>query len=138
MFKDKADTHAEGEEHTTAVAPEEADEYKNTGFFFVPIRPLIVPIIDGNDLMQTLYVSVSIEVDSERDYQRVSEMEPRLLDAFIHESSGILNDPKVRTGNLVNVPKLRKSLYDASQRIMDEGVIQSVVIESITQSPADN
>lgn len=112
---------------------EEAPAASRSGFEFVSLDPLILPIIDKNGISQTLSIVVSIEVTRTSHADRVRTLKPRLQDAFIQEMYGVLNRHAAYKGGLLQVQMLKERLGKISRRVLGDDIVSDVLLQVVQQ-----
>lgn len=137
-FKQPAEAAVgETEEHHAA---KEADDHGKGGhggakFQYVELDPLILPIVDNRGVSQTISMVVMIQVEDAAAAENVTQMAPRLKDAYIQEMYGVLNQHAALRGGVVQVGEIKKELTAISHKVMGEGVVQDVLLQVVQQRP---
>jgi len=101
---------------------------------FVQMQPLILPIIDGNNISQVISLIVSIEVATEVEEKMVKAMIPRLQDAYIQDMYGMLNKKDALKDGLVQVSVIKSRLNDVSTEVLGEDIAKDVLLQVVQQN----
>jgi len=100
---------------------------------YVTLDPLILPIIDKDGISQTVSIVISVEVSDKDKAEAVTDMVPRLKDAYIQEMYGVLNKQAALQGGVVQVGMIKERLNQITQRVMGEGVVNDVLLQVVQQ-----
>lgn len=117
------------------VAEDKKKGDKDASFEFVELDPLILPIVDGNGLNQTISLVVVLEVPGSYAKIKVEDMEPRLKDAFIQGMYGVLNKHAALKGGVLQVNMLKKRLNKISAKVVGEENVNDVLLQVVQQRP---
>ncbi|MEM7679953.1 MAG: flagellar basal body-associated FliL family protein [Pseudomonadota bacterium] len=118
-----ADKH-EKEDHAAPVDNE-----------YVELDPLILPILDGNGVSQTLSVVIAIEVPDVGTANKVEKMTPKLKDAYIEDLYGVLNEQAAYKGGVLQIAKIKKRLTRITDSVMGKGTVSGVLLQVVQQRP---
>jgi len=119
------------EEHKAAK-----EEHKDKSHHkFVEIEPLVLPIIDKSGVTQVVSIVVVIEVGDEKKAAMVTQLQPRLKDAYIQELYGVLNRHAAMPDGVLQVGMVKERLNTISEKVMGEGVIEDVLLQVVNQRP---
>jgi len=122
----------EGEEKA-----EEAPPPKPTGPpLFVPIGPMIVPVIGEKPVAQNILLVVSLEVYGDATREMVRQQSPRLVDAFLTALYGGIESGMVMDGQIINVGMVKDKLMKAAEKVLGPDVVHDVLIQAVSQRPA--
>lgn len=114
---------------------EKKEDIDKTKFEYVELDPLILPIIDANGVNQVVSLVVALEVSDAKKAEKVTNLSPRLKDAYIQDMYGMLNDHAAMKGGVVQVAKLKKRLNEVSTKVLGEDVIHDVLLQVVQQRP---
>ncbi|NBX65818.1 MAG: flagellar basal body-associated FliL family protein [Proteobacteria bacterium] len=119
----------------TAKVEEKAEGEEGGKIAYVPMQPIILPIIDQDGISQTVSLVVSLEV---RDAAKVAEVEqnlPVLADAFLSDMYGTLSKKSSMEGGVIKVSQLKARLVEITKRVMGEGAVNGVLLQVLQQHP---
>lgn len=102
---------------------------------FVKLDPLVVPIVDSEGVSQVISMVIQFEVKDEESAKKVESLRPRIKDAFITDMYGLMNSKAAMDNGVLRVGYVKKRLTDISQRVMGDGVIDSVLLQMVQQNP---
>lgn len=100
---------------------------------YVELEALILPIIDQKGVTQTVSMVVTIEVADPAAVAKVTEMGPRLKDAYIQEMYGALNKNEALVGGVVQVGPIKERLTAISKKVMGEDMVHDVLLQAVQQ-----
>lgn len=122
-----------------ATAQDEKHEESNksaghsSSNFYVELDPLMLPIIDGNGLSQTINMVVVVEVSSERKANKVKNMEPRIKDAYIQKMYGMLSHRSAVKSGVIQIAAIKEALRDITIAIMGDDIVEDVLLQVLEQ-----
>lgn len=123
--------HKEGEH-----AEEAPKKKERTGPpVFVPIGPMIVPVMGAKTVEQNIMVTVSLEVDDDTIKEQVRLQSPRLIDAYVQALYGGIDKGQVIDGQVLNIPALKTKLMETTEKVLGPDVVHDVLIQSVSQRP---
>lgn len=122
-----------GEEH--AKKGEEGGHGEGGATEYVKFEPLILPIVDNEGLTQVVSLVVAIEVSSAEDKTTVTNLMPRLTDAFIQDMYGVLNGEAMK-GGIIQVGFLKDRLNKVSAKVLGGEIKSNVLLQVVQQRPA--
>ena len=100
---------------------------------FIDLEPLIVPIFHGDEIVATIQISVKLEAVGAANETRINRIKPRLNDAYIKDLYSFI--PRLlRNQERVNVFIIKKRLQMVSDKLLGEGIISDVLVQSITDT----
>jgi flagellar FliL protein len=114
---------AEAKEGAEAVAQEQ----------FVPLEPLILPVIDARGVTQTVSIVVSIAVPDQASADEVKHLSPRLRDAYIQDMYGVLNRKQVMENGVLKVALIKDRFQKVSTKVLGEGKVNDVLLQVVQQ-----
>ncbi len=123
----------ETEEHKETKEAKKGDGHGDAKIAYVELEALILPIIDQKGVTQTVSMVVTIEVADPAAVAKVTEMGPRLKDAYIQEMYGALNKNDALVGGVVQVGPIKERLTAISHKVMGDGVVQDVLLQAVQQ-----
>jgi flagellar FliL protein len=92
-------------------------------------------MVDANGFNQVLSLVVAIEVADPKDQEKVTNMMPRLQDAFIQQMYGEMNDQGYVKNGVIQVPKLKGRLNAIADEVLGEDLARDVLLQVIQQRP---
>ena len=132
MFKKPAEA-AVSEHEAEAKSSAQKDAGHSSSNYFVELDPLMLPIIDGNGISQSINMIVVVEVSSERKANKVRNMEPRIKDAYIQKMYGLLSHHAAVKGGVVQIAMIKNALHDITVAIMGDGIVEDVLLQVLEQ-----
>lgn len=106
---------------------EDAHAPAAAGPIYVPIDPLVVPLIRGSDVRRHLIFVVQLEVADAAAGARVREMMPRLRDAYLRALVR-LADRQDDTAP-PDLERVKAGLVTASGRVLGDEVVRGVLVQ---------
>ena len=100
---------------------------------YVKMDPLILPIIDGDGVMQTLSLVIAIEVDGVFSADKVKAQIPRLKDAYIQDMYGNLNHHTALKNGVVQIGFIKDRLNKITDEIVGDKIDTNVLIQVVQQ-----
>jgi flagellar FliL protein len=100
---------------------------------FVELPPLILPIIDGNGVSQTVSLVVAIEVADAVEEANVKHLSPRLNDAYIQDMYGMLNKTAATEGGVIEATKLKARLNEVTGKVLGKDAFNDVLLQVVNQ-----
>lgn len=124
----------ENAEHAEAKEAHKKDDgHGAPAISYVELDALILPIVDQKGVSQTVSMVVTIEVSSAEAAAKVTELGPRLKDAYIQEMYGVLNKNEALVDGVVQVNQIKERLTSISHKVMGEGVVEDVLLQAVQQ-----
>ena len=111
----------------------EAEDGSSHGNVFVEMDPLMLPIIDGNGVSQIVNMVVALEVSSERNANKVRDMEPRIVDAYIQNMYGILSQQMAVKNGMLQVSVIKRRLKEITIDIVGDDIVKDVLLQILEQ-----
>ena len=111
----------------------EEEEGGGDKFRFVELDPLVLPIVDNNGVSQTVNMVVALEVKSEGDVSKIELYKPKLVDAYLQDLYGVLNEHAALKGGVIQLGIVKKRLLAISNEILGEDVVQAVLLQVVSQ-----
>ena len=99
----------------------------STGPLYVPIAPLVVPLIRGSDVRRHLIFVVQLEVADANAGARVREMMPRLRDAYLRALARLADRQDDSTPP--DLERVKRGLAAASGTVLGEHVVLDVLVQ---------
>lgn len=100
---------------------------------FIDLEPLVVPIFNGDEIVATIQISVKLEAIGAANETKINRIKPRLNDAYIKDLYSFI--PRLlRNQERVNVFIIKKRLQMVSDKLVGEGIISDVLVQSITDT----
>ncbi|MCB1557261.1 MAG: flagellar basal body-associated FliL family protein [Alphaproteobacteria bacterium] len=129
------DEHAAEQAKADHAKEKGSDGHGGGGMEYVELAPLVLPIIDGNGITQTLNLVVVLEAESLKNKTTIEENEPRLNDAYIRELYGTLSKQIALEGGVLKVQVIKDRLRQVSDRVVGEDVVHDVLLQVVQQRP---
>lgn len=111
----------------------EASDEPAGGSAFVEMSPIILPIVDGGRVVQSVSIIVSVETVSPAVADRARALRPKLVDAFLTELYGLLNEREAIRAGIVQVDVVKARLLIAAERVLGEGSVTDVLLQVVQQ-----
>lgn len=134
---DQATEGAHGEEVASNDHGSSGDSHGNSGknVFYYELDPLVLPIVDGYGVSQTVSMVVALEVDNFKSYEGVKDMSPKLTDAYIQEMYGMLNEHAALRSGVIQVGMVKEKLFTITQKVMGDTKVNGVLLQVVQQRP---
>lgn len=118
-----------------ADAASKKEDSGESGAAYVKMDPLLLPIIDDDGVQQIVSLVVAIAVMNEEDAGKVEAMKPRLNDAYIQNTYGLLNRHAALKGGVIQVSMLKDKLNAVTHDVMGDDVEADVLLQMVQQRP---
>ena len=107
-----------------------------SGFEYVKLDTITIPIITNKGLTQQFSFAVSLEVDADKR-DDISVFKPRLADAYIQDLYGALGDGYgFMRGDIVDVIQIKKRLTSVTNKVLGPNLkANGVLLQIINQRP---
>jgi flagellar FliL protein len=102
---------------------------------FVQLDPLILPVIDGKGVSQTISMVVVLEVADKKNEDMVKRLIPKLNDAYIQDMYGVLSRKNAMPNGVVEVGMIKSRLNHISQGVLGDGIVKDVLLQVVQQHP---
>lgn len=102
---------------------------------YVKLDPLILPLVTNDGLNQVVSLVVAIEVMDAANKQAVTNLVPRLTDAFIQDMYGVISSEAMKDG-VLQVGYLKERLNKISQKVLGGEIETNVLLQVVQQRPA--
>ncbi|QJE72675.1 hypothetical protein HHL28_05790 [Aerophototrophica crusticola] len=103
---------------------------------YVTVGPMIVPVVGPTRVEQNVMIVLSLEVENDSKREQVSAQRPRLIDAYVQALYGGIEQGQVVDGQILNIPHVKQKLVEATEKVLGPGMVQDVLIQSVSQRPA--
>ena len=103
------------------------------GPIYVDLAPLVLPVIQGDKVQQVLQFTITMEVADEKAAQHISDIKPRLTDAYIQDLYGALEKRQLMDGKMLDVGRLRDELTRISVGVLGENGFRAILIQRVSQ-----
>lgn len=100
---------------------------------YVHIEPLVLPIITDNGAEQLVTVLIDLQVRNFDAADNVHSNMPRVRDAIMQALYGGLADGALRTGNMLNIAKVKSKISASLEKTLGQNLIDDVLIQAIAQ-----
>ncbi len=108
----------------------------DTGFQYVELDPLMLPIVDDHGVSQTINLVIALEVNSSASVDKAKRLKPKLTDAFLQDMYGILNERAAMKGGILQIGMIKERLNRVSDRVMgDDESVHDVLLQVIQHRP---
>lgn len=107
----------------------------SSGNEYVELKPILLPIIDGNGVSQIVNIIVALEVETLSMADKAKRMQPKLTDAFIQDMYGVLAEQAATNGGMLHIADIKKRLLKVSNNILADGDkrVQDVLLQMVDQ-----
>lgn len=102
---------------------------------YVKITPIVVPVITDKGVEQTISLIVALEVKDKKTADDIIKVSPRLSDAFLQDLYGAIDRKYLVKSGVVDVSRVKTKLQTAANRVLGDGVVQSVLVQAVSQRP---
>ena len=102
---------------------------------FVELDPLILPIVDETGVSQVVSIVVVIEAAGTEEAQSITNLQPKLKDAYIQQLYGVLNKKSALKDGVVQVGMIKSRLSDITHVVLGEGMANDVLLQVVQQRP---
>ncbi len=123
-----------------AASEEAAEDEEGAGgdkFTFIELDPLVLPIVDNKGVSQTVSMVVALEVKNGSAARKVEKYMPRLIDAFIQDMYGVLNEHAALKGGVIQLSIIKERLHKISNKILSsdekEDIVHAVLLQVVSQ-----
>lgn len=100
---------------------------------YVDLAPLVLPVIEGDRIQQVLQFTITMEVTDQKAAQHITDVKPRLTDAFIQDLYGALDRRRLMDGKMLDVARLRDELTRVSIGVLGENSFRAILIQRVSQ-----
>jgi flagellar protein FliL len=99
---------------------------------FIDMQPIVLPVIEGSNVMGQVGVLVTVELVQGRTAEEVEEKQRELTDAFITELYRIYG---WRSGadRVIAETLVKRHLRATADRILGKGVVQAILIRQLVE-----
>jgi hypothetical protein len=99
---------------------------------FFDIRPLTLPVIEGNRIRRQIGILLTIELNEGHLKREAQERERELTSAFITELSRMY-DWRAEADRVADERLIKTRLHAAADRILGSGVVRDVLIRQLVE-----
>lgn len=137
--KPKAEKKAEGGEHGGDKKKKGKDKapYDVTdgpsNSFYLKLDPMIMPVLGKDNVQETVSMIVALQISEQKNISQVSHLIPKIKDAYMSALYGNLNKAAYRSGQFLDINKLKSKLILVTGNFADKKVIQDVLIQGVSQ-----
>lgn len=106
-----------------------------SSFQYIEMKPIMLPIIDGNGVNQVVNLIIALEVKNADMANKALALQPKLTDAFIQDMYGTLNRQASRHGGVLELHEIKKRLLKVSNAILadEENAVHDVLLQFVDQ-----
>ena len=102
---------------------------------YVKISPIVVPVISDKGIEQTISLIVALEVKDKKTADDIIKISPRLSNAFLQDLYGAIDRKYLVRSGVVDVSRVKLKLEKAANRVLGDGMVQSVLVQAVSQRP---
>lgn len=102
-------------------------------YVYVPMSPILLPVIGRNGVSHTVTIVVSLQVANDADAALVRNRLPVLTDAFLSDMYGSLSRQAAMEGGVLRVSVVKDRLKGAAARVVPDGQIQDILLQVLQQ-----
>ena len=115
-------------------AKEDPEEVKEDSIF-VDLDPLMLPVINGNQIAGTIQIQVKLETSGQDNAIFLKRRLTRISDAFVKDLHGFV--PRLlKKKERIDVIILKDRLKVIGTRLLCKGYIDDVLVQSVIETPA--
>lgn len=108
--------------------------FSTPGPRYVPLTPMILPILGDNGPEQLVTIIISLEVDSDDQAKEIKEKLPRLTDAYLQKLYGALDTHMLMQGSsLIDVTLIKQKLRAPTDNVLGQGFVKDILVQSVAQ-----
>lgn len=105
------------------------------GGAFAEMDPIILPIVDGGRVVQSVTILVTLDVPEPADAARARALKPKLTDAFLSKLYAMLNDPAAQKAGTIPTQEIKAELLVSAQKIMGTEHVRGILLQVVQQRP---
>lgn len=102
---------------------------------YVELDPLILPIVDGNGVSQTVSMVIALAVPNTGAANDVKKLTPKLKDAYIQDMYGMLSRHAALKGGVLQIGKIKERLTYVTDKVVGDDVVDDVLLQVVQQRP---
>ena len=101
---------------------------------FIDMDPMAIPIFQGNRVAATVQIQVKLETNNENKAERIKEMMPINIDAFVRDLHSFM--PRLlRAEERIDILIIKQRLQLIGDKVTGKGTISNVLVQSIIDQP---
>ena len=101
---------------------------------FIDMEPMAIPIFQGNRVAVTVQIQVKLETNNENKAERIKEMMPIIIDAFVRDLHSFM--PRLlRAEERIDILIIKQRLQLIGDKVTGKGTISNVLVQSIINQP---
>lgn len=101
---------------------------------FIDMDPMAIPIFQGNRVAATVQIQVKLETNNENKAERIKEMMPIIIDAFVRDLHSFM--PRLlRAEERIDILIIKQRLQLIGDKVTGKGTISNVLVQSIIDQP---
>ena len=109
------------------------DEDSDTTIF-IDMDPLGIPIFQGNKVVATIQIQVKLEINGEKNAERIKHIMPVIIDAFVRDLHGFM--PRLlKAKERIDVLIVKQRLQYIGDKVAGRGLIRNVLVQSVIDQP---
>ncbi len=101
---------------------------------FIQLRPIILPIVEGNRVTRTAGLVLALELEKGKTALDFEPKRDKLRDAFITEIYTYIDQHSEAT-RVLDVSALKARLQQTSDRVLGQGFVHAVLVEQAFERP---
>jgi len=95
---------------------------------------MAIPIFQGNRVAVTVQIQVKLETNNENKAERIKEMMPIIIDAFVRDLHSFM--PRLlRAEERIDILIIKQRLQLIGDKVTGKGTISNVLVQSIIDQP---
>ena len=101
---------------------------------FIDMEPMAIPVFQGNRVAATVQIQVKLETNNENKAERIKEMMPIIIDAFVRDLHSFM--PRLlRAEERIDILIIKQRLQLIGDKVTGKGTISNVLVQSIIDQP---
>ncbi len=101
---------------------------------FIQLRPIILPIVEGNRVTRTAGLVLALELEKGKTALDFEPKRDKLRDAFITEIYTYIDQHSEAT-RVLDVSALKARLQQTSDRVLGQGFVHAILVEQAFERP---
>ncbi len=100
---------------------------------YVRLAPFTVPAVGAERPEQLITFVIILLVSNQSAENQVTDRMPRVMDTFLTTLYGAIDEGELINGSLVNVTSVKQRLQAACNRLLGDGVVKEVLVQTVLQ-----
>jgi flagellar FliL protein len=102
---------------------------------FIDMDPIMVPLLQGNAVATTIQIQIKLETQGQDNAIFLKRRMPKISDAFVRDLHAFM--PRLlKDTERIDVLILKQRLQVIGDRLLGEGYIKDVLVQSVIDTPA--